>query len=77
MSTKCQKNEKKMTINVTQHGYDIYDRFTMEHFLLCQSMILTTSIFCSRQYSFIDNHRKYSKCSPPAWIQLLTRRFIF
>jgi hypothetical protein len=22
-------------------GYDIYDRFTMEHFLLCQSMILT------------------------------------
>jgi hypothetical protein len=31
-------------------GYDIYDRFTMEHFLLCQSMILTTSFFCSRQY---------------------------
>jgi hypothetical protein len=29
-------------------GYDIYDRFTMEHFLLCQSMILTTSFFCSR-----------------------------
>jgi hypothetical protein len=26
-------------------GYDIYDRFTMEHFLLCQS-----SFFCSRQY---------------------------
>jgi ankyrin repeat protein len=26
-------------------GYDIYDRFTMEHFLLCQSMILTTSFF--------------------------------
>jgi hypothetical protein len=31
-------------------GYDIYDRFTMEHFLLRQSMILTTSFFCSRQY---------------------------
>jgi hypothetical protein len=39
MSTKCQKMRKKMTINVIQHD-DIYDRFTMEHFLLCQSMIL-------------------------------------
>jgi hypothetical protein len=28
-------------------GYDIYDRFTMEHFRLRQSMILTTSFFCS------------------------------
>jgi hypothetical protein len=26
-------------------GYDIYERFTMEHFLLCQSIILTTSFF--------------------------------
>jgi hypothetical protein len=26
-------------------GYDIYDRFTMEHFPLCQNMILTTSFF--------------------------------
>jgi hypothetical protein len=26
-------------------GYEIYDRFTMEHFPLCQSMILTTSFF--------------------------------
>jgi hypothetical protein len=31
-------------------GYDIYDRFT-----LCQSMILTTSFFCSRQYMFFTN----------------------
>jgi hypothetical protein len=31
-------------------GYDIYDRFTMEHFPLRQNMILTTSFFCSRQY---------------------------
>jgi hypothetical protein len=31
-------------------GYDIYDRVTMEHFRLRQSMILTTSFFCSRQY---------------------------
>jgi hypothetical protein len=26
-------------------GYDIYDRFTMEHFPLRQSIILTTSFF--------------------------------
>jgi hypothetical protein len=32
-------------------GYDIYDRFTLEHFPLRQNMILTTSFFfCSRQY---------------------------
>jgi hypothetical protein len=30
-------------------GYDIYDRFTMEHFSLCQSMILTPVFFFSRQ----------------------------
>jgi hypothetical protein len=29
-------------------GYDFY-RFTMEHFTLRQSIILTTSFFCSRQ----------------------------
>jgi hypothetical protein len=29
-------------------GYDIYDRFTMKHFSLCQSMILTTSFFFAR-----------------------------
>jgi hypothetical protein len=26
-------------------GYDIYDRFTMEHFPLCQNIILTASFF--------------------------------
>jgi hypothetical protein len=26
-------------------GYEIYDRFTVEHFKLHQSMILTTSFF--------------------------------
>jgi hypothetical protein len=47
MSTKCQKNQKKMTTNVINmiRGYDIYDRFTMEHFPLRPSMILTTSFF--------------------------------
>jgi hypothetical protein len=29
-------------------GYDIYDHFTMEHFPLHQSMILTTSFFFAR-----------------------------
>jgi hypothetical protein len=51
MSKKYQNTyEKKITMNVIQHD-DIYDRFTMEHFTLRQSMILTTSFFfCSRQY---------------------------
>jgi hypothetical protein len=44
-----------MTISVIQDddklSYDIYDRFTVEHFPLRQSMILTTSFFfCSQQY---------------------------
>jgi hypothetical protein len=38
-----------MSINVVQYDdrlcYDIYDRFTIEHFPLCQIMILTTSFF--------------------------------
>jgi hypothetical protein len=29
-------------------GYEIYDRFRMEHFTLHQRMTLTTKIFCSR-----------------------------
>jgi hypothetical protein len=43
----AKKMRKKMTtnVNVMMIGYDIYDRFTMEHFSLCQSMILTTSFF--------------------------------
>jgi hypothetical protein len=39
-------------------GYDIYDRFTMEHFPLCQSLILTTSFFLlatvTRFYVFLN-----------------------
>jgi hypothetical protein len=53
MSKKCQNMRKKlqsMSYNM-MIGYDIYDRFTMEHFPLRQSMILTTSFFCSRQYT--------------------------
>jgi hypothetical protein len=33
-------------------GYDIYDRFTMEHFPLRQRMTLITKIYCSRLYLF-------------------------
>jgi hypothetical protein len=35
-------------------GYDIYDCFTMEHFRLRQRMTLTTKIYCSRLYIFIN-----------------------
>jgi hypothetical protein len=54
MSTKCQENEKKMTIIVIEHDarFNIYDRFTMEHFPLCQSVILTTSFFFARDSTF-------------------------
>jgi hypothetical protein len=31
-------------------GYDIYDRFTIEHFLLRQRMTLGTKMYCSRLY---------------------------
>jgi hypothetical protein len=54
MLTKCQKNEKKMTINVIQHGYNIYDHFTIEQFPLCQSMILTTSFFLLATISLFE-----------------------
>jgi hypothetical protein len=52
-STKCQKIEKKMTINVIQHD-DIYDCFTMEHFRLRQRMTLTIKIYCLRLYIKIN-----------------------
>jgi hypothetical protein len=40
MRKKCQLVSYNMMI-----GYDIYDRFTVEHFPLRQSMILTISFF--------------------------------
>jgi hypothetical protein len=45
-------------------GYDIYDRFTMEHFPLCQIMILPTSFFCSRQYNKF-NSKQLTVCNSP------------
>jgi hypothetical protein len=50
MSTKCQKKGKKITITTDNMmiGYDIWVRFTMEHFPFRQSMNLTTSYFCWR-----------------------------
>jgi hypothetical protein len=49
VSKKMRKKSQLMSYNM-MIGYDIYDRFTMEYFPLCQSMILATSFFCSRQY---------------------------
>jgi hypothetical protein len=40
-----------MTINI---GYDIYDGFTIEHFPVCQSMILTTSFFFARDSRYLS-----------------------
>jgi hypothetical protein len=39
-----------MTINAMVIGYDVDDRFTMEHFPLHQRVTLTTKIYCSRLY---------------------------
>jgi hypothetical protein len=33
-------------------GYDVYDRFTMEHFPMRQTVTLTTKIYCSRPYVY-------------------------
>jgi hypothetical protein len=42
-------------------GYDVYDRFTMEHFPLHQRVILTTKIYCSRctQYNLLEKRLVY------------------
>jgi hypothetical protein len=46
---KVSKKGEKITITTDMMiGYDIWVRFTMEHFPLRQSMNLTTSYFCSR-----------------------------
>jgi hypothetical protein len=49
MSTKCQKNGKKIRSmsykGMIGYEYDIYDRFTMENFPLRQKMTLTTKIY--------------------------------
>jgi hypothetical protein len=39
-------------------GYDIYHRFTMEHFSLCQSMILTTNFFL---LATVSMYRKFAQ----------------
>jgi hypothetical protein len=48
-------------------GYDIYDRFTMEHFPLRQSMILTTSFF------FFARDSTLGKFSFPVFLQPTVR----
>jgi hypothetical protein len=36
-------------------GYDIYDRFTMEHFPLRERMTLTFKFYCSQLYIFAQS----------------------
>jgi hypothetical protein len=59
---KVSKYEKKITINVIQHD-DIYDRFTMEHFPLRQSMsfffLLATVLYVSCFCYFLNNFGKF------------------
>jgi hypothetical protein len=67
MSTKCQKNENKMTMSYNMMlGYDVYDCFTMEHFRLRQRMTLTTKIYCWRLYILLkirnEHHRSFHFC---------------
>jgi hypothetical protein len=50
-------------------GYNIYDRFTMEHFPLRQRMTLTTKIYCSRLstcngFWFLHRHFTCSSNNP-------------
>jgi hypothetical protein len=40
-------------------SYDIYDRFTMEHFPLCQSMILTTSFFLLATVYYATRYKRH------------------
>jgi hypothetical protein len=57
MRKKCQLMSYDMMT-----GYDIYDRFTMEHFPLRQNMILTTSFFFARD-STIGNTENWTDVS--------------
>jgi hypothetical protein len=49
-SKKLEKKRQLMSYNMMMGCYDIYHRFTMEHFPLRQRMTLTTKIYCSRLY---------------------------
>jgi hypothetical protein len=62
-------------------GYDIYDRFTVEHFPLRQSMILTTSFFFARDSTMAAKKlwtplsvisKKKKKCNPYFIVIIIT-----
>jgi hypothetical protein len=55
-------------------GYDIYDRFTMEHFSFCQSMILTISFFFARDSI---NNQMYLTMTPAHFMQTRRTKSIF
>jgi hypothetical protein len=52
MSTKCQKNEKKMTINVIQHDNRLLylQLFYNGGLSIASKMTFTTKIYCSGLY---------------------------
>jgi hypothetical protein len=72
-------------------GYDIYDRFTMEHFPLRQCIILTTSFFARdstlakkhcptfvtpRLYIIISLRTEQSRTSRPVQLYVISRSHI-
>jgi hypothetical protein len=56
MSTKCQKNEKKMTINVIQHDDRLryLQPFYNGAFSIMPKHHFDDQFFCSRQYDKLD-----------------------
>jgi hypothetical protein len=55
MSTKCQKNVKKITMSYNMMiGYDIYDIYA---FSIASKMTLMTKIYCSRLYIKINKKK--------------------
>jgi hypothetical protein len=59
-STKYQKMRKKLELLSCNMmiGYEIYDRFTMEHFTLRQRMTLTTKVYCSRHLDSVPRENE-------------------
>jgi hypothetical protein len=44
--SKNEKNKRELMSHNMMIGYEVYDRFTMEHFTLRQRMTLTIKIYC-------------------------------
>jgi hypothetical protein len=52
--------------------YDIYDCFTMEHIRLRQRITLTTKLYCSRLYNFIDGNISFELEGNKSCVELIT-----